>query len=52
MRPASDAEKARLNAEAMKEYADELGAKITEMEEAWRAEWARFGLELAERPRK
>jgi hypothetical protein len=45
-----DAEKARLNAEAGKEYADEVGAKVSEMEDAWRVEWVRFGLEMAERP--
>lgn len=45
-----DADRARLNAEAARDYAGELGAKVTELEEAWRAEWGRFGLEPAERP--
>lgn len=46
-----DADKARLNAEAAKEYAEELGARVAEMEEAWKAEWARYKLERADRPR-
>lgn len=46
-----EAEKMRLNAEAAREDAEEIAAGVAEMEEAWRAEWARHGLELADRPR-
>lgn len=46
-----DAEKERLNAEAVREHAEELGAAVTALEEAWQGTWTRYGLELAPRPR-